>query len=233
MISPGEIEAIDEPTLSISRKRLNSGDGANSVVRSNLTGSGIGWVALLAPTRPCAAAFLVLHHRRNVTEFATKWFRGDPGRSQSTSARVLDQVAAETGDEDRFSKGEATLLDLGAERRTPTAWKAAAPRRRHRHGDAHIPWLICGGSAYSLRRQRPEGSGPAGAIEAAGSCTVRTRQLFIGRSGKGKQPAAPYFGLCGWRFQPAGPPDSRFDRWWAERRQHRWESPGNWSPSTF
>jgi hypothetical protein len=62
------------------------------------------------------------------------------------------------------------------------------------HGDAHIPWVICGGSGYSLRRQRPEG--PVLQEDINGRAVdVATSQVFVGRSGKGSTLKRPYSGL--------------------------------------
>ena len=62
------------------------------------------------------------------------------------------------------------------------------------HGDAHIPWLICGGSGYSLRRQRREGpellEGPAGSERV-----VARSRLFLGRSGRGSSLRRSYSAL--------------------------------------
>jgi hypothetical protein len=62
------------------------------------------------------------------------------------------------------------------------------------HGDAHIPWLICGGSGYSLRRQRLEGPDLMESIGGKDQ-VVATSELFVGRSGKGKDKKRPYSGL--------------------------------------
>lgn len=92
--------------------------------------------------------------------------------------RVLDRVAAALGDRpagrpllDLAFSGHAHCLELLEVGDTG-------------HGDARIPWAICGGSGYSLRRQRREGSvlleGPRGAERV-----VARSRLFLGRSGRG------------------------------------------------
>lgn len=120
---------------------------------------------------------LVLHHPPYVTE-TSKW---DQGQTLAVRARLrgaLDRVAGALGPLpagrpliDLAFSGHAHCMEL-----LQTADTG--------HGDAHIPWLICGGSGYSLRRQRREGpdllEGPAGSERV-----VARSRLFLGRSGRG------------------------------------------------
>ncbi|MDM7951819.1 MAG: metallophosphoesterase [Cyanobium sp. CZS 25K] len=135
--------------------------------------------ALIASWRNPAVRgrLLVLHHPPYVTE-ASKWDQGQTLAVRARLRRVLDRVAAALGPLpagrpllDLAFSGHAHCLELLSTGDTG-------------HGDAHIPWAICGGSGYSLRRQRPEGpallEGPAG----AGRVVARSR-LFLGRSGRG------------------------------------------------
>ncbi len=145
--------------------------------------------ALIASWRNPAVRgrLLVLHHPPYVTE-TSKWDQGQTLAVRTQLRRVLDRVAAALGDLpagrpllDLAFSGHAhclELLDIG-----DTG-----------HGDAHIPWAICGGSGYSLRRQRREGSelleGPRGAERV-----VARSRLFLGRSGRGSALRRAYSAL--------------------------------------
>jgi hypothetical protein len=135
--------------------------------------------ALIASWRNPAVRgrLLVLHHPPYVTE-VSKWDQGQTLAVRAQLRRVLDRVAAALGDLpagrpliDLAFSGHAHCLELLSTGDTG-------------HGDAHIPWAICGGSGYSLRRQRPEGpellEGPAGSKRV-----VARSRLFLGRSGRG------------------------------------------------
>jgi hypothetical protein len=59
--------------------------------------------------------------------------------------------------------------------------------------DSHIHWIVCGGSGYSLRRQRTEGADifetPQGNEDQK---LVARSHLFVGRNGHGSQKRRPY-----------------------------------------
>jgi 3',5'-cyclic AMP phosphodiesterase CpdA len=130
---------------------------------------------------------LFLHHPPYVTE-ATKWSQGQTLAVRYHLRQVLDAVLAEVADRDRHAPlvnlvlcGHAHCLEYLQTGETG-------------HGDAHIPWVICGGSGYSLRRQRPEGPD---LMESIGSrdIHVATSRLFVGRTGQGSTLKRPYSGL--------------------------------------
>ena len=56
--------------------------------------------------------------------------------------------------------------------------------------DRIIPWVVCGGSGFSLRRQRKEGD----VLEEYGQPVAKSH-LFLGRSGHGSQKRRPYSAL--------------------------------------
>ncbi|MEA5410685.1 metallophosphoesterase [Synechococcus sp. BA-120 BA3] len=130
---------------------------------------------------------LVLHHPPVVTE-VSKW---DQGQTLAVRARLrgaLDRVAGVLGPRpagrpliDLAFSGHAHCLEF-------------LQTGDSGHGDAHIPWLICGGSGYSLRRQRREGpellEGPAGSERV-----VARSRLFLGRSGRGSSLRRSYSAL--------------------------------------
>lgn len=120
---------------------------------------------------------LVLHHPPYASE-VTKWREAQTLAVRRQLREVLDQVAAEVGAPtpqrpllNLVLTGHAHCLELMRSGDTG-------------HGDSHIPWLICGGGGYSLRRQRPQGGtlleGPAGQERP-----VAHSELFVGRSGHG------------------------------------------------
>jgi hypothetical protein len=55
------------------------------------------------------------------------------------------------------------------------------------HADSNINWIVCGGSGYSLRRQRTEG---ADLLED--QRLVARSHLFVGRNGHGSEKRRPY-----------------------------------------
>jgi hypothetical protein len=63
------------------------------------------------------------------------------------------------------------------------------------HADSHINWIVCGGSGYSLRRQRAEGSDLSERFrENQGDriSQVAKSRLFVGRHGHGSKKGRPY-----------------------------------------
>nr|WP_254216774.1 metallophosphoesterase [Synechococcus sp. CCY 9618] len=145
--------------------------------------------ALIASWRNPAVRgrLLVLHHPPYVTE-ASKWDQGQTLAVRARLRQALDRVAAALGDLpagrpliDLAFSGHAHCLEV---LRTADTG----------HGDAGIPWVICGGSGYSLRRQRPEGpelrEGPPGDQRV-----VARSRLFLGRSGRGSSLRRAYSAL--------------------------------------
>jgi hypothetical protein len=53
-----------------------------------------------------------------------------------------------------------------------------------RHADANINWIVCGGSGFSLRRQRTEG---AKLTQTPGGNVIAENLLYIGREGQSSQ----------------------------------------------
>jgi 3',5'-cyclic AMP phosphodiesterase CpdA len=126
---------------------------------------------------------LYFHHPPYVTE-KTKWFQAQTLAVRLHLRQVLDEVAAAVGAAaegcplvDLVLSGHAhcfeylTTVDTG-------------------HGDRNIPWVVCGGSGFSLRRQRKQGP-----ILSELGQPVATSHLFVGRSGTGSQKRRPYSAL--------------------------------------
>lgn len=128
---------------------------------------------------------LFFHHPPYVTE-ATKWQQGQTFAVRQRLRSVLDQVAEAVGKKaqgrpivDLVLNGHAHCLEY---LRTGDTG----------HADAHTNWIVCGGSGYSLRRQRPEGPDLLEASTTGAIRSIATSQAFIGRSGQGSHKRRPY-----------------------------------------
>jgi 3',5'-cyclic AMP phosphodiesterase CpdA len=130
---------------------------------------------------------LFFHHPPYVTE-ATKWCQGQTLAVRHHLRQVLDAVAAEVGD---IARGAPLVnLVLNGHAHCMEYLKTEDTG----HGDSHIPFLICGGSGYSLRRQREEGPHLKEFLYGEDR-TVATSHLYVGRTGKGSTLKRPYSGL--------------------------------------
>lgn len=127
---------------------------------------------------------LFFHHPPYVTE-ATKWHQAQTLAVRRRLRQVLDEVAQEVGD---LTKGRA-IVDLVLNghahcleylRTTDTG-----------HADANTNWIVCGGSGYSLRRQRVEGAEVTESLNGRDTLVAKS-QLFVGREGRGSQKHRPY-----------------------------------------
>lgn len=134
---------------------------------------------------------IYFHHPPYVTE-ATKWQQGQTIIIRQRLRGVLDAVAQKVGS---LTQGRP-LVDL--------VLNGHAHCLEHLetmdtgHADSHIHWIVCGGSGYSLRRQRTEGADLMenfGDINNQESRLVARSHLFIGRNGQGSQKRRPYSGL--------------------------------------
>ena len=143
---------------------------------------------------------LFFHHPPYVTE-ATKWNHGETLAVRYHLRRVLDAVEAAV-------RPAATNWDgtkrRGADRDDTTEKRSQRPlvdlvlsghahcleyltTGETGHGDRHIPWIVCGGSGFSLRRQRREGT-----KLMEGNIPVATSHVFVGRTGRGSDKRRPY-----------------------------------------
>jgi hypothetical protein len=131
---------------------------------------------------------IYFHHPPYVTE-ATKWKQAQTLAVRRRLRSVLDVVAQEVGTlahdrplVDLILNGHAHCLEHL--QTTDTG-----------HADAHLDWVICGGSGHSLRRQRLEGGElmEAFANENRGyRRLVAKSHLYVGRHGQGSQKRRPY-----------------------------------------
>jgi len=162
---------------------------------------------------------IYFHHPPYVTE-ATKWCQAQTQTVRDHLRRVLDVVAESLGPlppgrplVDLILNGHAHCLEYL--RTVDTG-----------HADANLNWIICGGSGYSLRRQRQEGSELFEAVEEQGQEVKRLvakSQLFVGRQGHGSQKRRPYSFLR-IDVQAGTPPKFVVRPFVAERFQHQWHS---------
>jgi 3',5'-cyclic AMP phosphodiesterase CpdA len=179
------IEQIQEQIHDLD-KQLGEGPGAHAVDREQLE-----WLvrSLVASwDNPAVRGrILLLHHPPYVTE-RTKWDQAQTLAVRHHLRAVLDRVAAALGSRpagrplvDLVLSGHAHCLEVL--RGLDTG-----------HGDAHIPWVICGGSGYSLRRQRSAGVELRESIDGRERPVARS-ELFVGRSGRGASLRRPYSAL--------------------------------------
>ncbi|MDF5727533.1 MAG: metallophosphoesterase [Rhizonema sp. PD38] len=131
-------------------------------------------------TKDVRGRVIYLHHPPYVTE-ATKWEQGQTLAVRSRLRGVFNAVAQVVGypTQDRplvdlVLTGHAHCLEHIETMNTGSA-------------DSHIHSMICGGSGFSLRRQRPEGPD----LMENKSLVARSH-LFIGRNGEGSQKRRPY-----------------------------------------
>ncbi|MBD2463242.1 metallophosphoesterase [Oscillatoria sp. FACHB-1407] len=135
---------------------------------------------------------IYFHHPPYVTE-ATKWHQAQTLMVRRRLRRVLNDVAKAIGS---LSEGRS-IVDL--------VLNGHAHCLEHLqtvdtgHADAYTNWIICGGSGYSLRRQRQEGPELTELMEAGDDAketfierSVAKSKLYVGRKGSGSQKHRPY-----------------------------------------
>lgn len=160
---------------------------------------------------------IYLHHPPYVTE-ATKWYQAQTLTIRHHLRQVLDAVSEAVGSlpegrplVDLILSGHAHCLEHIRTLNTG-------------HADACLNWIVCGGSGYSLRRQRQEGAELTETFaEADLTRSVAQSQLFVGRSGQGSKRRRPYSFLRV-DVQDGRPPKFIVRPFVAERFQHQWHN---------
>ena len=166
-------------------------------------------------TQDVRGRVIYLHHPPYVTE-ATKWDQGQTLAIRYHLRRVLDAVSDAVGS---LPKGRP-LVDL--------VLTGHAHCLEHLytgdtgHADSHINWIVCGGSGYSLRRQRAEGPQLTETEEGKVRVVARS-QLFVGRHGQGLQKRRPYSFLR-IDVQDGRPPKFLIRPFIAERFKGQWSN---------
>lgn len=105
---------------------------------------------------------LVFHNPLSISE-VSKWDQGQTLAVRHHLRGVLDAVASTLG-EARPGRPLVDLVHTG-------------------HGDCHIPWVVCRGSGYSLRRQRRQGVDLLERCAPSGECLVARRHCSLVREG--------------------------------------------------
>jgi 3',5'-cyclic AMP phosphodiesterase CpdA len=127
---------------------------------------------------------IFFHHPPYVTE-ASKWHQAQTLAIRHNLRQVLNRVAETVGDGlqgrsvvDLVLNGHAHCLEHLQTLDTG-------------HADSYTDWIVCGGSGFSLRRQRAEG--PI-LTEAVGDSEtpIAKSLLFVGRDGHSSQKHRPY-----------------------------------------
>jgi hypothetical protein len=180
-----KIQQIDEITIDI-EKQLNPDDNAVTDVEQ------LEWLQerLIASWQNAdvRGRIIFFHHPPYVTE-ATKWHQAQTIAIRKRLRRVFNAVAAEVGE----LVGDRPLVDI--------VFSGHAHCLEHLqtgdtgHADAGIHWIVCGGSGYSLRRQRQEGPDLTESFlsgETGQRRVVARSHLFIGRTGQGAFRRRPY-----------------------------------------
>ncbi|MEQ9670587.1 metallophosphoesterase family protein [Coleofasciculus sp. G2-EDA-02] len=162
---------------------------------------------------------IYLHHPPYVTE-ATKWQQAQTWAVRRRLRQVLDAVTTEVGD---LAQGRP-LVDLVLTGHAHCLEYIETVDTGH--ADSHIPWIICGGSGHSLRRQRKEGSEimeSVGFINNNPSRMVARSRLYVGRHGHGSKKQRLYSFL---RIDvlEGDPPKFRVQPFIAERCHRTWDN---------
>ena len=159
---------------------------------------------------------LFFHHPPYVTE-ASKWYQGQTLAIRQNLRWVLDEVQQELGEQttgrplvDLIINGHAHCLEHLCTQDTG-------------HADSHLNWLVCGGSGFSLRRQRPEGVDLKENVDGEAEQCVARSKLFVGRHGHGSKKHRPYSCLR-IDVQAGTPPKFTVHPIIAERFQHQWHN---------
>jgi hypothetical protein len=125
------------------------------------------------------------HHPPYVTE-SSKWNQAQTLAVRHHLRWVLNQVSEAVGNSlcerplvDLFLSGHAHCLEYLKTENTG-------------HADSNLNWIICGGSGFSLRRQRTEGNELWEVTSNSKPLKVANSHLFIGRSGYLTNTERPY-----------------------------------------
>jgi len=181
---------------------------SDSVDRSQLTGSGIGWSGLCATRRVLRLSRPDASHSPYVIE--ATWFQGRPLAYAHHLPGCLDFRWPLELEEHRFSKGQSNPAGSGAERLRPL------PELLRADEPATIAtphsWLICGGQRHYSLRVSALKERSCGADRAA---DARGVSQLLSRSGRAA--ARALFGCA--VSLTAAPRFTASDPWWSERRR--------------
>jgi 3',5'-cyclic AMP phosphodiesterase CpdA len=134
------------------------------------------------------ARVLFFHHPPYVTE-STKWHQAQTLAVRHHLRQVLDRVAQAIGSK----RGDRPIVDLILNGHAHCLEYLKTLDTGH--ADSNLNCLVCGGSGYSLRRQRQEGSELTEFIQDRDDFQERMvarSHLFVGRKGFGSKKRRPY-----------------------------------------
>ncbi|HEY9778966.1 MAG TPA: metallophosphoesterase, partial [Leptolyngbyaceae cyanobacterium] len=155
------------------------------------------------------------HHPPYVTE-GTKWQQAQTLTIRDRLRDVLDKVAQALGS---LPQGRP-LVDL--------VLNGHAHCLEHLqtfdtgHGDSNIHWIVCGGSGFSLRRQRVEGADLRETFAGEERLVARSH-LYVGRNGHRAEKRRPYSCLR-IDVKDGTPPKLIVRPFVAERYQRQWHN---------
>lgn len=168
-------------------------------------------------TEEVRGRIIYFHHPPYVTE-ATKWQQAQTLAVRLRLRQVLNEVSLAVGSlpQNRplvnlILNGHAHCLE---HIRTGDTG----------HADSHLNWIVCGGSGYSLRRQRIEGAELMETFDENNHISTRKvaeSQLFVGRYGQGLKKQRPYSFLR-IDVQEGNPPKFMVRPFIAEWVQRQW-----------
>jgi 3',5'-cyclic AMP phosphodiesterase CpdA len=163
---------------------------------------------------------IFFHHPPYVTE-ATKWSLAQTLTVRRHLRQVFDKVADELGS----LKGDRSIVDLILNGHAHCLEYIRTFDTGH--ADSNLNCIVCGGSGYSLRRQRQEGTDLMETFDREGqekqTRLVARSQLFIGRSGHGSKKRRPY-SFIRIDVQAGTPPRFVIRPFAIERFRHEWHN---------
>lgn len=208
-----KLEQIEEMTLDM-RKQLEM-RGEPTIDREQLN-----WLQqrLLDSCRTpeVRGRVVFFHHPPYVTE-STKWNLAQTLAVRHHLRTVFDAVAAELGKD----KGDRAIVDLVLNGHAHCLEYIRTLNTGH--ADSYSNWIVCGGSGYSLRRQRSEGADLRETADDGeeNNRLVARSELFVGRSGRGLKKRRPY-SFVRIDVQAGVPPRFVLRPFTIERFQHQW-----------
>lgn len=157
---------------------------------------------------------IFFHHPPYVTE-ASKWNQGQTRAIRDHLRGVLDKV----GDAIHWQEGDRPLVDLVINGHAHCLEHLKTCNTGHR--DSYMDWIVCGGSGYSLRRQRRQGV-DLHEDQEGNSRLVARSQVFFGKNGHGSHKRRPYSFLRV-DVQTGNPPKFIVQPFISERCQRQWK----------
>ena len=162
---------------------------------------------------------IYLHHPPYVTE-ATKWHQAQTLAIRRRLRSVLDAVSNAVGS---LSEGRPPVdLVLSGHAHCLEYLRTGDTG----HADSNLNWIVCGGSGFTLRRQRSEGpeiTETFGDTKGGHTRSVAESLLYVGRNGHGLQKRRPYSFLR-IDVQDGRPPKFIVRPFIAEQFQRQWSN---------